>query len=75
MQGLVKGTKLCLNTYFFAGWRSELAGCRSTLSMSKIKVKISETKYCSFYKTLGKTQDQINETFTTEECEMENLYP
>ena len=29
-----------------------LAGCRSTLSMSKIKVKISETKFLSFYKTL-----------------------
>ena len=27
-----------------AGWRSELACCRSTLSMSKIKVRISETK-------------------------------
>ena len=24
---------------FLAGWRSELAGCRSTFSMSKIKVK------------------------------------
>ena len=35
-----------------AGWRSELAGCRSTLTMSKIKVRISETKYRSFYKTL-----------------------
>ena len=35
-----------------AGWRSELAGCRSTLSMSKIKVRISETKYLSFYKSL-----------------------
>ena len=35
-----------------ADWRSELAGCRSTLSMSKIKVKISETKFLSFYKTL-----------------------
>ena len=35
-----------------AGWRSELAGCRSTLSMSNIKVRISETKYCYFYKTL-----------------------
>ena len=31
---------------------SEVAGCRSTLSMSKIKVRISETKYRSFYKTL-----------------------
>ena len=29
-----------------------MAGCRSTLSMSKIEVKISETKYHSFYKTL-----------------------
>ena len=38
-----------------AGWRSELAGCRSTLSMSKIKVRIFETKYRSFYKTLGRT--------------------
>ena len=28
-----------------------LAGCRSSLSMSKIKVKISETKFLSFYKT------------------------
>ena len=35
-----------------AGWRSELAGCRSALSMSKIKVRISETKFRSFYKTL-----------------------
>ena len=35
-----------------AGWRSELAGCRSTLSMLKIKVRISETKYRSFFKTL-----------------------
>ena len=35
-----------------AGLRSELAGCRSTLSLSKIKVMISETKYPSFYKTL-----------------------
>ena len=58
-QGLVKGAKLCLNPYFLAGWRSELAGwrrelagCRSTLSMSKIKVKISETKFLSFNKTL-----------------------
>ena len=39
-----------------AGLRSELAGCRITLSMSKIKVKISETKYHSFYNTLGKTK-------------------
>ena len=53
-QGLVKGAELCLNPYFLAGWRSELAGCRSTLSMSKIKVRISETKYRSFYKTLGR---------------------
>ena len=29
-----------------------MAGCRSTLSMSKIKIKISETKFLSFYKTL-----------------------
>ena len=29
-----------------------MAGCRSTLSMSKIKVRISETKFCSFCKTL-----------------------
>ena len=47
-QGLVKGSELCLNPYF-------LAGCRSTLSMSKIKVKIFETKYCSFCNTLGNT--------------------
>ena len=40
IQGFVKGEELCLNLDFFAGWRSELAGCRSTLSMSKIKVKI-----------------------------------
>ena len=32
--------------------KSENQGCRSTLSMTKIKVKISETKYRSFYKTL-----------------------
>ena len=37
---------------FLAGWRSELAGCRSTLSMSKVKVRISETNFRSFYKTL-----------------------
>ena len=55
VQGLLKGAKLCLNPSFLAGWRSELAGRRSTLSMSKIKVKISETKYRSFYKTLDKT--------------------
>ena len=42
VQGLVKGAKLCFNPYFYlAGWRSELAGCRSTHSMSKIKVKTS----------------------------------
>ena len=29
-----------------------MAGCRITLSRSKIKVRISETKYRSFYKTL-----------------------
>ena len=45
-QGLVKGSEPCLNPYF-------LAGCRSTLSMSKIKVKIFETKYPSFYNTLA----------------------
>ena len=44
-QGLVKGAKLCLNP-FLAGWRS--------LSKSKIKVRISETKFLSFYKTLPK---------------------
>ena len=33
-----------------------MAGCRSTLSMSKIKVKISETMYRSFYKTLDKPE-------------------
>ena len=32
--------------------RSFLAGCRSTFSMLKIKVRISETKYLSFYKSL-----------------------
>ena len=32
-----------------AGWRRELAGCRSSLSMSKIQVKISETKFLSCY--------------------------
>ena len=31
-----------------------MAGCRSTLSILKIKVRISETKYRSFYKTLYK---------------------
>ena len=51
-QGFVKGAKLCLNPYFLAGWKSVLAGCRSTLSMSKINVRISETKYRSFYNTL-----------------------
>ena len=57
VQGLVKGAKLCFNPYFYlAGWRSELAGCRSTLSMSKIKVKISETNFLSFYKTLDASE-------------------
>ena len=51
-QGLVKEAKLSLNPYFFGWLESELAGCRSTLSMSKIKVRISETKFCSFSKTL-----------------------
>ena len=51
-QGLVKGAELCLNPYFFCWLRSELAGCRSTLSMLKIKVKISVTKFLSFCKTL-----------------------
>ena len=36
-----------------ADWRSKLAGCRSALSILEIKVKISETNYCSFYKTLA----------------------
>ena len=40
-----------------AGWRSELAGCRSTLSMLEIKVRISETKYLSFYKSLVSTMN------------------
>ena len=35
-----------------AGWRCEGAGCRSTLSIPKIKVKIFETKYRSFYNSL-----------------------
>ena len=39
-----------------AGWRSELAGCRSTLSILKIKLNFSETKFLSFYKTLGFSQ-------------------
>ena len=51
-QGLVKVVELCLNPYFLAGWRSELAGCRNTLSMLKIKVKIYETKFLSCYKTM-----------------------
>ena len=37
---------------FQKNYGSELAGCRSTLSMSKIKVKISETKFLLFYKML-----------------------
>ena len=49
-----KRSKTLFKSFFLAGWRSELAGCRSTLSMSKIKVRISETKYRSFYKTLGR---------------------
>ena len=44
--------------FWLAGWRSELAGCRSALSMSKIKVRISETKFRSFYKTLHLILDQ-----------------
>ena len=50
-QGFVKGDKLCLYPDFF--------GCRSILSMSKIKVKISETKFLSFYETLGLVEDLI----------------
>ena len=45
---------------FLAGWRSEVAGCRSTLSMSKIKVKISKTKFLSFYMTLLLTLSVCN---------------
>ena len=42
--------------FWLAGEVSWLAvDCRSTLSMSKIKVRISETKYRSFYKTLVHT--------------------
>ena len=38
----------------FISLLSWLAGCRSTyFSMSKIKVRISEIKYLSFYKSLG----------------------
>ena len=58
-QGLVKGAELCLNPYFLAGRRSELAGCRSTLSMSKIKVRISETKYRSFYETIHSVSQSV----------------
>ena len=47
-----------------AGWRSELAGCRSTLSMSKIKVRISEIKYRSFYKTLSQTLSKQKSTLS-----------
>ena len=36
-----------------------MAGCRSTLSISKIKVKISETKFFSFYKTLIRVKKSI----------------
>ena len=43
---------LFISWFFLAGWRIELAGCRSTLFMSKIKVKMLETKYLSFYKSL-----------------------
>ena len=43
--------------------RSELAGCRSTLSMSKIKVKISETKFLSSYKTLEAMVDERDAKF------------
>ena len=49
-QGFVKGDKLCIYHDFF------LADCRSILSMSKIKVKISETKFLSFYETLVTTK-------------------
>ena len=54
-QGLVKGSEPCLNPYF-------LAGCRSTLSMSKIKVKIFETEYPSFYNTLSPSLLGLNWT-------------
>ena len=47
---------LFISWFFWAGLKNELAGCRSTLSMLKIKVKISETKFLSFYKTLRGTQ-------------------
>ena len=49
IQGLVKGAKLCLNLYFF-GWLEKWVGW---LLKSKIKVKISETKFLSFYNTLN----------------------
>ena len=49
---------LFISWFFLAGWRVELSGCRSTLSMLKIKVKISETKFLSFYKTLV-TSDNV----------------
>ena len=43
---------LFVSWFFWTGLKNELAGCRSTLSMLKIKVKISETKFLSFYKSL-----------------------
>ena len=46
-----------------AGWRSELAGCRSTLSLSKIKVKISDSKFLSFYKTLRELGYESHKVF------------
>ena len=58
-----------------AGWRSELAGCSSTLSMSKIKVKISETKYCSFYKTLAPPIIKGDGGWSTVKIEELNFYP
>ena len=55
-QGLAKGAEICLNPVlsWLAGEVDWLA-VGSTLSMLKIKVKISETNYHSFYKTLELT--------------------
>ena len=49
-----------------------MAGCRSTLAMSKIKVKISETKYCSFYKTLSHRVYKGGQTIISYSCRYED---
>ena len=48
---------------FLAGWRSELAGCRTTLSMSRIKVKIFWNKISLLLQDLVSNSKHFEKSF------------